>query len=341
MMHLTSVLLPAPFSPSSAWTEPRWSRNETLSSASTEPNCLEIPIASSAGVAASTTATAPSSSSRLTRGPHPPRPGPSRQGLQERARAGDRPEHAVLHLHHLDRRRVVAGVGGRAAVLEQQTLVAAVVRLAHGGVDADVRGDAGQDQVGDPPLAQDEVEVRRAEGPLPRLVDDRLSRPRRQLGDDVPPRLAPDQDAAAGSRVADADPLVAGRPPRAPALVGGQVGEIRAVPLARVDDRVAARAHAGQDASDRLDAGARQTDVVAEQIDVAALAAEVGLHVDHHQRRVLAPEIAVPGPGIWIAGDVSRVLHGFTHLATRSSAGCPTSARSRELVRTMITSVSA
>ena len=41
MMHLTSVLLPAPFSPSSAWTVPRSSVSETSSSARTDPNGLD------------------------------------------------------------------------------------------------------------------------------------------------------------------------------------------------------------------------------------------------------------------------------------------------------------
>ena len=42
-MHLTSVLLPAPFSPSSACTVPRASFSDTLSSATSEPNRLVIP----------------------------------------------------------------------------------------------------------------------------------------------------------------------------------------------------------------------------------------------------------------------------------------------------------
>ena len=55
---------------------------------------------------------------------------------------GDGAEHAVLHLDHLERRLVVAEVGGAAAVGQQEALVAPVVGLAHGGVHADVGGDA-------------------------------------------------------------------------------------------------------------------------------------------------------------------------------------------------------
>jgi hypothetical protein len=74
-----------------------------------------------------------------------------------------------------------------------QAFEAAVVRLAHRGVDADVGGDAGQDQVVDAARAQDQLEVGGAERPLAGLVDDDLARFGVELGDDVPARLAPDR----------------------------------------------------------------------------------------------------------------------------------------------------
>ena len=58
----------------------------------------------------------------------------------------------------------------------------------------------------------------------------------RQLGDDVPARLAAHQDAAARPGVADAGADA----PRAPALVGRQVGQVGAMALARVQDVEAA-----------------------------------------------------------------------------------------------------
>ncbi len=48
MMHFTSVLLPAPFSPSRACTVPRRRRSETSDSAISDPKCLLTDIASSA-----------------------------------------------------------------------------------------------------------------------------------------------------------------------------------------------------------------------------------------------------------------------------------------------------
>ena len=110
-------------------------------------------------------------------------------------------------------------VGGTGAVLEEQALEAAVVGLPHGGVDADVGRDPGQDDVPDPARIQDQLEVRGAERSLARLVDDRLAWFRIEVGDDVPALFAAHQDAAARPRIADpgADLL------RPPALVGRQV----------------------------------------------------------------------------------------------------------------------
>ena len=175
----------------------------------------------------------------------------------------------------------------------------------------------GEDDVGDAPLAQDQIEIGRAERSFAGLVDDRLARARRELGDDVPARLAADQDAPAGAAVADADAFISGRPSRSPALVGGQVGEIGAVALARVQDRIAGRPHLFEHAADRIDAGARQADVITEQIDVTALAAEIGLHVDHDQRGVLRTEIAVPWPGVRIRRDEARDVVRHRHAPYR------------------------
>ena len=235
MMHLTSVLFPAPFSPSSACTDPRASFSDTFSSAAHRPELLGDP-----------------------------------QRLQRRRRRVDDRARAVADLQAHDSASssarevdtvpntpfciftiLIAAAWLPASVAAQQSsrmqaLVAAIVPLAHGRVDADVGGDAGQDQVGDPALPQDQIEVGRAEGPLARLVDDRLAGQRRQLRDDLPAGLAADQDAAAGAGVADADALVPLGPARAPALVGGQIGQVGAVPLARVHDVVAAGAHLGR-----------------------------------------------------------------------------------------------
>src|SRR5260221_9795822 len=196
MMHLTSVLLPAPFSPSSACTLPAASLSETPSSAVNAPKRFVSKDASMASGRALTTAPPARASceappARASCEAPPARASceapPSRasceapparascERLDERARARHGAEDAVLHLDHLERGGVVAGVGGAAAVLEEEALVAAIVALAHRRVDADVGRDSREHEVGDALLAQDEVEVRRAERALAGLVDDDLA----------------------------------------------------------------------------------------------------------------------------------------------------------------------
>ena len=123
----------------------------------------------------------------------------------------------------------------------------------------------------------------------------------REVGDDVPAGFAAHQNAAARPRIADAGT----DPARAPALVVREVGEIGAVTFAGVKDVKALRAHRREHALDRLDRRARQRQVVAHLVDIAADAAEVGLHVDDDERGVLRLQFAIIGPGIGIGRDVA------------------------------------
>ena len=238
---------------------------------------------------------------------------------------------------------VIAPVGGAAAILQQQAFEAAIVGLAHGGVHADVGGDAGQHDVLDAAQAQHQFEIGGAERALAGLVDDRLAVARRQLGNDLPAGLAAHQDAAARPGIADAGADL----PRAPALVGGQIGEIGAMAFAGVDDVEALGARGGERALDRLDRRAGQRQVVAHLVDIAADAAEIGLHVDDDQRGVLRTQIAVIRPGIGIGGDVALRRSCFpcvpigacAYLVIDSSAGAPISVRFGEQVAIMISSV--
>src|SRR5262245_37871275 len=99
---------------------------------------------------------------------------------------------------------MVAVVGGAAAILEEEAFEAAVIGLAHGGVDPDIGGDAAEDQVADAAGAEHQLEIGGTERALARLVDDRLAGQRRKVGNDLPAGLAADEDAPAGTGVADA-----------------------------------------------------------------------------------------------------------------------------------------
>jgi hypothetical protein len=74
---------------------------------------------------------------------------------------------------------------------------------------------------------------------------------------DLPAGLATHEDLAVGTRIADAGADLA----RAPALVGGKIGEVGAVALARVEDVVALAAQGGEHAPNGRDGGARQRDI--------------------------------------------------------------------------------
>ena len=77
--------------------------------------------------------------------------------------------------------------------------------------------------------------------------------------------------------------------------------------LAGVEDVIALGAHRGEQRGDRLDRRAGEREVVAHRVDIAALSAEVGLHVDDDERGVFRPPVAVIGPRIGIGGDRRHV----------------------------------
>src|SRR4029079_13013091 len=95
--------------------------------------------------------------------------------LEELRRFGDSAEYAALHLHHLQRREMIAEIGGAGAILQQKAFETAIIGLTHGRVHAYVGGDSGQHDVVDAALRQDQLEVGGTERALARLVDDRLA----------------------------------------------------------------------------------------------------------------------------------------------------------------------
>ena len=231
---------------------------------------------------------------------------------------------------------VVALVGRGAAILDQDAFEAAIVGFPHRGVDADIGGDAGQHDVLDAAQPQHQFEVGGAERSLAGLVDDGFARQRRKIGNDLPAGLAAHQHAAARAGVADTGADL----PRAPLLVGGQVGEIGPMSLAGVDDVKALLAHHREQLLDRLDRRAGQRQVIAHLVDIAADAAEIGLHVDDDERGVLRAQIAIIGPRIGFGFDVA-LGHGLApaYRVMDSSAGAPVSVRFGEQVMIMIASV--
>src|SRR5271170_7491394 len=100
MMHLTSVLLPAPLPPRRACMVPGRTVMETSSSATRDPKRLVTPMAERPGALAFTVGSAITAviKSPATLNPQSLNP------LDERGGITHRPENAVLHGHHFERR---------------------------------------------------------------------------------------------------------------------------------------------------------------------------------------------------------------------------------------------
>ena len=101
-----------------------------------------------------------------------------------------------------------------------------------------------------------------------------------ELRHDLVAVLAAHQHPPHRARIADA---LAPRPRTI--FVGGQIGEIRAVAFARVDDHHAHAARRLEHAPARRDHRLQRRDVVAERLAEAAGLDEIALHVDDDQRR--------------------------------------------------------
>ena len=103
------------------------------------------------------------------------------------------------------------GEVGAGAIRQHQAVEAAIVRFAHRRVDADLGGDAADDQLRDAAAAQHRLEVGGVERALAGLVDHRLAGGGGEFGDDVVAGLAAHQDAAHRAGIADAAGELAAR----------------------------------------------------------------------------------------------------------------------------------
>jgi hypothetical protein len=119
---------------------------------------------------------------------------------------------------------------GADAVREHQGLVAAVVGLADRSVDTHLGGHPGDDEAVDASVAQQQLEVRRVEAALARLVHDHLARKRRELRHDVVTYLDAHENPAV--RAGTADPHIQATSRE---LGGRTVGKVGPVSLTRMD----------------------------------------------------------------------------------------------------------
>lgn len=184
-------------------------------------------------------------------------------------RACNRAEDPALNLHHPHGRAAQLLTDRARRVLDEQTLIRAVVALPDGRMHTHIRRDAADDELGDAAHLEEELKVRVRERGAAGLVDDGLVRGGVELGDDIVPRLAADEEPAQGATIADAE---ARRViPGAEELARRERRQIRAVALAGVVDGVSGGTEGGEEAGDVGDGGARVRDGVSEVGDVPAL----------------------------------------------------------------------
>src|ERR1039458_8799353 len=86
-----------------------------------------------------------------------------------------------------------------------------------------------------------------------------------------------------------------------------------------MDDMIAFCAHRGEHRLDRYDRGAREREVISHLVDIAAVTAKIGLHVDDDEHRIGRTETPVEGPGIGIGGNMQLFSHKSWLPSTRDA----------------------
>src|SRR3974390_1518221 len=96
--------------------------------------------------------------------PSRPRQSAGPSGRKEIGRAADPPEDAALRLDHGEACDLEGRKVGADTILQDQAVVAAVVRLPYRRVDEYLGGDTGDHQLADPAVLKDRVQIRRTKG---------------------------------------------------------------------------------------------------------------------------------------------------------------------------------
>ena len=189
---------------------------------------------------------------------------------------------------------------GSHAVFEHEAVVTTVIGFADCGVDADFRGDAGDDELFDAAMLKDCVQIGGVKRALAGLVDHRLSGHRVELRDDVVPGFAAHQNSAHRPDIADG-----GGAASANLLGRRQIGEVGPMALARMHHEQPRGSPRRQEALIGLDRAAQLRDIVAEHLAKTARLKKISLHVDDQQRAMLRRQLE----GVGFSRDVDEFFH--------------------------------
>src|SRR5262245_9573292 len=197
------------------------------------------------------------------------------QRLEGMSGGRDPTEDAALRLDHGQSDLVKVRKIRAAAVAQDHTAKAAIVRLAHRGIDTHLGGDTTHQQVFDAAVAQHELQFGLIEGALTRLVDHGLSAHGIEWGNDVMTWFSAHENASHGTRRPDPQ---FGLP--ALQLDGRRVGKVGTVAFSRVAHQQAGGASGVEHGSAGFDRGRQACHVVAEGFAETPGFEEVALHID-------------------------------------------------------------
>jgi hypothetical protein len=150
--------------------------------------------------------------------------------LDESGGVGDGTENSTLHLDHFQGRRMVAWIGSGGAIRENKAFVPTIICFSHGRMDANVCGDAAEDDVPDASSLKEHIEIGPIERTFARLIDNAFSGWRSNVGNDLPAGFGTGQNFARRARDHDAGSDA----PAAPLLVSRKIRKIRSMTFARM-----------------------------------------------------------------------------------------------------------
>ena len=174
-------------------------------------------------------------------------------------------------------------------------------------MDANVCGDAAEDDVPDASSLKEHIEIGPIERTFARLIDNAFSGWRSNVGNDLPAGFGTGQNFARRARDHDAGSDA----PAAPLLVSRKIRKIRSMTFARMKNLERLCACRLKNALDRPDGRLGKGKIVTHSVHISSLSTEVGLHIDDNHGRNGGSQITVIRPRVRFGFDISSSVRVF------------------------------
>src|SRR5262249_23142275 len=150
---------------------------------------------------------------------------------------------------------------GAHAIFEHETVVAPIIRFTNGGVDADLGGHSGHQELFNAAVLENGVQIGGERRAFARFINDWFVRQRREIRNDVASGLPADQDSTHRADIANTSFAAA-----ADLLGRRQVGQIRTMTFSRVYDLKPGGAAGRQQLAVRPDRATQLRNVIAQYL---------------------------------------------------------------------------